>query len=59
MDKNFGFLQYERQDDPIVPAKERLESFKEFHRPLDVEPDGNRRQDACTAVFLSASLRSN
>ena len=58
MDKNFGFLQYERQDDPIVPAKERLESFKEFHRPLDVE--ARRKQAArcmhCGVPFCQSAI---
>lgn len=58
MDKNFGFLQYERQDDPIVPAKERLESFKEFHRPLDVET--RRKQAArcmhCGVPFCQSAI---
>lgn len=58
MDKNFGFLQYERQDDPIVPASERLESFKEFHRPLDVE---KRREQAarcmhCGVPFCQSAI---
>ncbi len=58
MDKNFGFLQYDRQDDPIVEPKERLESFKEFHRPLNVK---QRRQQAarcmhCGVPFCQSAL---
>ncbi|MBD5424337.1 MAG: glutamate synthase subunit beta [Allobaculum sp.] len=58
MDKNFGFLQYERQDDPIVEPKERLESFQEFHRPLNVK---QRRQQAarcmhCGVPFCQSAL---
>lgn len=36
MEKNFGFLEYTRQDDPILPESERLKTFGEFHRPLDL-----------------------
>lgn len=47
MDQKFGFLQYERESDPIVPASERLESFKEFHRPLEIE---KRRKQAARCM---------
>ncbi len=61
MEKNFGFLQYDRQDDPIVPAEERLKSFREFHRPLDVKA---RRQQAarcmhCGVPFCQSAIELN
>lgn len=58
MEKNFGFLEYDRQDDPIVPAAERLKSFQEFHRPLDAE--ARRKQAArcmhCGVPFCQSAI---
>lgn len=58
MDTNFGFLQFEREDDPIVPAEERLKSFQEFHRPLC---DEERRNQAarcmhCGVPFCQSAI---
>lgn len=58
MDKNFGFLQYERENDTVVPPQQRLQSFREFHRPLDVK---KRRQQAarcmhCGVPFCQSAL---
>lgn len=58
MDKNFGFLQYERQDDPIVEPTKRMESFEEFHRPLSIK---KRREQAarcmhCGVPFCQSAI---
>ncbi|HJB69143.1 MAG TPA: glutamate synthase subunit beta [Candidatus Fournierella excrementigallinarum] len=34
MGKTTGFLEYPRQEGPVVPPLERLGNFREFHRPL-------------------------
>ena len=34
MGKPTGFLEYEREENKIVPPEDRLKSFKEFHAPL-------------------------
>lgn len=58
MDKNFGFLLFEREDDPIADPSVRLKSFKEFHRPLK---DEERRKQAtrcmhCGIPFCQSAI---
>lgn len=61
MEKNFGFLEYTRQDDPILPESERLKTFGEFHRPLD---ESRRREQAarcmhCGVPFCQSAISLN
>lgn len=61
MQKNFGFLEYPRQNDPWISPENRLESFQEFRTPLNEE---QRRQQAsrcmhCGVPFCQSALRLN
>ncbi len=58
MDNKFGFLQYPREDDPWIPADERMKSFQEFHKPLNEKA---RRQQAarcmhCGVPFCQSAI---
>lgn len=37
MGKPTGFLEYDREENKIVPVKERIKNFKEFHTPINKE----------------------
>ena len=37
MGKPTGFLEYERKDGAVVPEKERIKNFNEFHERLTLE----------------------
>ena len=37
MGKATGFMEYERKDGPVVPEKDRVQNFKEFHQSLPKE----------------------
>lgn len=51
MGKPTGFMEYARQTDPARPPLERVEHFREFHLPVDVEE--RRRQGArCMACGI-------
>lgn len=40
MGKTTGFLEYPRQEGPVVPPLERLGNFREFHHPLSPAAPG-------------------
>ncbi|MCR5155195.1 MAG: glutamate synthase subunit beta [Butyrivibrio sp.] len=44
MGKPTGFLEYARREDAVIPVKERISSFKEFHTSLD--PEKRKEQGA-------------
>ena len=58
MGKPQGFLEYNRVDAPVVPEKERIENFKEFHGLLSEEEQ--RLQGArcmeCGVPFCQAGV---
>ena len=58
MGKTTGFLEYPRQEGPIVPPLERLGNFREFHRPLS--PAAQAQQAArcmdCGVPFCQAGV---
>nr|MCR4687585.1 glutamate synthase subunit beta [Lachnospiraceae bacterium] len=37
MGKATGFMEYERKDGPVIPEKDRVQNFKEFHQSLPRE----------------------
>ena len=58
MGKTTGFLEYPRQEGPVVPPLERLGNFREFHRPLS--PAAQAQQAArcmdCGVPFCQAGV---
>lgn len=58
MGKTTGFLEYPRQEGPVVPPLERLGNFREFHRPLS--PTAQAQQAArcmdCGVPFCQAGV---
>ena len=58
MGKTTGFLEYPRQEGPVVPPLERLGNFREFHRPLS--PAAPAQQAArcldCGVPFCQAGV---
>ena len=58
MGKTTGFLEYPRQEGPVVPPQERLGNFREFHRPLS--PAAQAQQAArcmdCGVPFCQAGV---
>ena len=44
MGKATGFMEYDREDGKVVPVKERIQNFQEFHGRLNMEKQ--RRQAA-------------
>lgn len=58
MGKPTGFLEYPRQESAVVPPLERLENFREFHRPLS--PAAQAQQAArcmdCGVPFCQAGV---
>ncbi len=59
MGKATGFLEYNRRNNIDVPEKERLTTFKEFHRPISEEE--RRRQGArcmnCGVPFCQSAMK--
>jgi glutamate synthase (NADPH/NADH) small chain len=59
MGKPTGFLEYRREEDATVPEKDRLKSYEEFHRELDVEE--RMRQGArcmnCGVPFCQSAIK--
>ena len=53
MGKATGFLEYERKENTMVPAKTRLRSFHEFHAPLS---DGERRTQCARCMDCGVPL---
>lgn len=58
MGKPTGFMEYDRQNDQIVPPQQRIENFEEFHRLL---PESVRRNQAarcmeCGVPFCQAGV---
>ncbi len=53
MGKATGFLEYEREEGAVVPAKERIKNFKEFHGRLNMEKQREQaaRCMACGVPF--------
>lgn len=59
MGKTTGFLEYKREEEKLVPVKERIKNFKEFHTSLDVED--RRKQGArcmdCGVPFCQSGMK--
>lgn len=59
MGKTTGFLEYDRKNNNDIPVKERINSFREFHRYL--EDDERSRQAArcmdCGVPFCQSAMR--
>ena len=59
MGKPTGFLEYERKDGAVVPEKERIKNFNEFHSRLSLEEQ--RKQAArcmeCGVPFCQAGVK--
>ena len=59
MGKATGFLEYDREEDVIVPVKERVKNFKELHTHLSV--DDRRKQAArcmnCGVPMCQSAIR--
>ena len=55
MGKPTGFLEYPRQEGPVVPPLERLGNFREFHRPLS--PAALAYTDTITAGWNTVAYR--
>ena len=59
MGKPTGFLEYERKDGAVVPEKERIKNFNEFHSALSLEEQ--RKQAArcmeCGVPFCQAGVK--
>ncbi len=58
MGKQTGFLEYERKENPEVPAAERIKGYKEFHT---YAPDGVRREQGarcmnCGVPFCQSAM---
>ena len=53
MGKATGFLEYEREDGAVVPAKERIKNFKEFHGRLNLE---KQRRAGCAMYGLRCTV---
>jgi glutamate synthase (NADPH/NADH) small chain len=59
MGKSTGFLEYERCEDSVIPAKERISNFNEFHTHLD--PEKRKEQGArcmnCGVPMCQSAIR--
>ncbi|MBR3636603.1 MAG: glutamate synthase, partial [Lachnospiraceae bacterium] len=56
MGKATGFLEYKRENGPVIPEEERVKDFKEFHERLSLEEQqkqGARCMD-CGVPFCQA-----
>lgn len=58
MGKSTGFLEYERIDGAVVPEKERITNFDEFHKRLSLEEQQlqGARCMACGVPFCQAGM---
>ncbi len=58
MGKATGFLEYSRQDNGDIPPQRRIQTFEEFHEPLQEEP--RRKQAArcmnCGVPFCQSAM---
>ena len=56
MGKATGFLEYKRENGPVIPEEERVKGFQEFHERLSLEEQ--RKQGArcmdCGVPFCQA-----
>lgn len=59
MGKTTGFLEYKREEEKLVPVKERIQNFKEFHTKLSEED--RRKQGArcmdCGVPFCQSGMK--
>ncbi len=61
MGKTTGFLEFDRHDDAIVPAMERIRTFDEFHLPLEEEERVRQagRCMNCGVPFCQSAMKLN
>ncbi len=61
MGKPTGFLEYERADNPSVEPLKRIESFNEFHPPMDKEARQTQaaRCMNCGVPFCQSAMKLN